>query len=170
MNRESAFKLLDELDAPEHLKKHVKLVGEAADALLLKLTMLAIEVDRDFIDAGVVIHDVGKIVHTEEMAGPGSEHETKGKELLEGRAVDAKLARVCLSHARWDAMECSLEELLIALSDKLWKGKRESALELLVIDRVASQLGKERWDLYSDLDSEFENIASAGHERLQRSS
>lgn len=31
-------------------------------------------------------------------------------------------------------MICSTEELIVALADKLWKGKRDEALELMVID------------------------------------
>lgn len=66
-------------------------------------------------------------------------------------------------------MDCSLEELVIALSDKLWKGKRVESLELDVVDRVANILHKERWDIFPELDLKFEEIASDGHERLQRS-
>ena len=66
-------------------------------------------------------------------------------------------------------MKCSIEELLIALSDKLWKGKRVEALELCVIDEFASILRVDRWDVFSDLDAVFEDIAAGGYERLQRS-
>jgi hypothetical protein len=58
---------------------------------------------------------------------------------------------------------------LIALSDKLWKGKRVESLELKVVDFAAQHLGKDRWDLFPELDYEFEEIASGGHDRLQRS-
>ena len=64
--------------------------------------------------------------------------------MLVERGVSARISRCCLSHARWDRMECSTEELLIALADNIWKGKRVEVLELLVIDRIAGQLGKDR--------------------------
>jgi hypothetical protein len=35
----------------------------------------------------------------------------------------------------------------MALADKLWKGKRESELELLVIDEAALKFAKGRWEL-----------------------
>jgi len=89
--------------------------------------------------------------------------------MLVERGVSARISRCCLSHARWDRMECSTEELLIALADNIWKGKRVEVLELLVIDRIAGQLGKDRWDLFSELDFKFEEIALSGHEKLQRS-
>ena len=168
-SRNEAFNLIDQLGAPEHLKNHVTLVGEAADLLISAIDDLGIKLDFDFIRAGVVIHDIGKVVHTSEMTGPGSEHEPEGEKMLLEKNISPRLARVCMSHARWDQMECSFEELLIALSDKLWKGKRVESLELKVVDSAAQYLKKDRWDLFSDLDIKFEEIASGGHERLQRS-
>ncbi len=168
-SREDAYDLLDSLNAPAHLMTHVKLVGEAADILIRKCEDLELVLDYDFIRIGVAIHDIGKIVHPREMSGPGSEHEPEGERILLEKGVTAKLARVCMSHARWKNMECSTEELLIALSDKLWKGKRVEDLELAVIDQIANLLNLERWDIFPDLDFSFEEIASGGHERLQRS-
>ena len=168
-SRKEAFELINKLGAPEHLVTHVTLVGEAADLLISALNELGVNLDFDFVRAGVVVHDIGKIIHTNEMTGPGSEHEPEGEKILIQNEISPKLARVCMSHARWNQMDCSFEELLIALSDKLWKGKRVESLELKVIDQAAQYLEKERWDLFPDLDLKFEEIASGGHERLQRS-
>ncbi len=169
MDRKEAFRILDKLNAPEHLKRHVSLVGEAADLIIEYLNEKGIELRMDFIRAGVVIHDIGKIVHTHEMTAAGSNHESEGQRILSEMGYPPELARVCVSHAQWHKMGCSDEELLIALSDKLWKGKRVPGLELLVIDRLAVLLGKERWDVFEALDSLFENIAAGGDERLRRS-
>ena len=57
----------------------------------------------------------------------------------------------------------------MALSDKLWQGKRVESLELEVIDRIATLLGKERRDVFADLDSQFELISADGNIRLDRS-
>lgn len=57
----------------------------------------------------------------------------------------------------------------MALADKLWKGKREQALELCVIDEVATRLHLDRWDVFPKLDLIFEDIASGGEMRLQKS-
>ncbi|APR81553.1 Hypothetical protein A7982_06902 [Minicystis rosea] len=83
--------------------------------------------------------------------------------------VDPQIARCCLSHARWADMDVSLEELLVALSDKLWKGVRNAELERRVVEAVAAKLGRDFWDLFVDLDSTFEEIAAQGSERLERS-
>jgi hypothetical protein len=63
----------------------------------------------------------------------------------------------------------TLEELLVALADKLWKGKRDQTLEQLVVDGVAARAAKDRWDLFTPLDDAFERIAAGGQERLDRS-
>lgn len=66
-------------------------------------------------------------------------------------------------------MECSLEELFVALADTLWKGKRNSQLEDLVIKRLATQYNKDYWEFFVEMDSCFETIASDGDSRLLRS-
>lgn len=148
---------------------HAALVGEAADLLIEKCIELNLDIDFEFIQIGAAIHDTGKIIHTQEMTGPGSEHEPEGQRMLLAHGVSKSVARCCMSHARWSEMECSLEELLIALSDKLWKGKRVELLELMVIDRIASKLNIERWGIFQDLDAHFEFIAASGDDRLNRS-
>ncbi|WP_188150510.1 HD domain-containing protein [Teredinibacter waterburyi] len=168
-SRKEAFNLLEKLGAPEHLKTHVTLAGEAADLLIDALRELGVEIDFEFVRTGVAIHDIGKILHTSEMTGPGSEHEPEGEKILINNGASPKLARACMSHARRDKMDCSFEELMIALSDKLWKGTRVESIELDVVDRAANTLQKERLDIFPELDLKFEEIASGGHERLQRS-
>ena len=66
-------------------------------------------------------------------------------------------------------MSVSLEELLVALSDKLWKGVRNAQLEERVINEAAKALHQEPWDLFVELDSLFEDIAADGAGRLERS-
>ncbi|GIU27040.1 phosphohydrolase [Shewanella colwelliana] len=164
-----ALTLMSNLGASEHLLTHVKLVGEAADLILDKCKQLGVPIDSEFVKIGVAIHDIGKITHAQEMTAPGSEHEPEGERILLSEGVSPKIARCCMSHARWHEMDCSTEELLIALADKLWKGKRVESLELHVIDRIAATLAKERWDIYQELDTQFESIAADGNDRLNRS-
>lgn len=168
-SKNDAHQLLNILGAPEHLKKHILLVGEATELLIKKLNELNIQLDFEFIRIGVVIHDIGKIKHPTEMINSGSKHETAGQELLLSLGVEPKIARCCVSHSQFSTMECSIEELIIALSDKLWKGKRVKRLEMRIIDELADLMGKDRWDIFSKLDSQFEFIANGGDERLRRS-
>jgi hypothetical protein len=66
-------------------------------------------------------------------------------------------------------MSVSLEELLVALADKLWKGVRSTPLDERVINETAKALDRDRWDLFVELDSRFEEIAAEGAARLERS-
>jgi hypothetical protein len=166
---DEARALLANLGAPERLLQHTVLVGEAADALLRQLGSLRIPIDATFVTLGVVFHDAGKILYPRELAEPGSEHEPAGETLLVERGVDPSLARCCVSHARWAEMEVSLEELIVALADKLWKGKREASLEKVVVERAGERAKRDFGDLFIAMDKCFEEIAAEGHGRLARS-
>ncbi|MCA9621543.1 MAG: HD domain-containing protein [Myxococcales bacterium] len=161
--------LLTELGASPRLLRHVELVGEAADALLTALGERRVPIDDAFVRVGVILHDAGKVLHPRELDAAGGAHEPAGQALLLEHGVSPALARVCLSHARWHELEVSLEELTIALADKLWKGVRAVALEERFIDAVAAALGADRWDVFVALDTSFELIAAGGDARLARS-
>lgn len=165
----AALELIRGLGAPAHLQRHVELVGEAGELLLNVLHDQGIALDRDFVRVGIVLHDVGKTRHPAEMHGPGSAHEPSGEAMLLAAGVSPELARVCLSHARWAQMDCSIEELTIALADKLWKGVRHAELEQRMTDAAAARAGTDRWPLFIALDSGFERIADEGPRRLARS-
>jgi HD domain len=165
----AAYLFLEELGASPQLILHVKLVGEAAELLITKLTQLAIQFDARFVRLGVAFHDAGKILHPAELSSKGNYHEVAGESLLIANGLDPTLARCCRSHGRWQTLECSLEELIVALADTLWKGKRNTRLEELVIAKLAVIADRDYWDLFVELDSCFETIAIDGDSRLYRS-
>ena len=76
-------------------------------------------------------------------------------------------ARFCLSHAQFKQMSVSLEELTVALADKIWK--RVVDLELKFLQQIALSSGRDQWVIYSDIDDSLESIASEGDIRLERS-
>lgn len=166
---DAAREVLIRLGAPPRLLQHVKLVGEAGELILKKMAELGVDVNADFVRVGIVLHDAGKVLVPLELDGPGAAHEPAGQRILVENGVSAELARVCLSHARWATMEVSLEELLVALADKLWKGVRNSKLEQLVIDGAAARTQRDRWELLIELDTRFEEVAASGPDRLERS-
>ena len=106
---------------------------------------------------------------TRELSQPGTLHEQAGEALLLSHGVQPEVARFCVTHAQWNLPDGSLEGRVVALADKLWKGKREPDLELDVIDEVAARLGGSRWDVFETLDNTFEKIAASGVERLELS-
>jgi predicted hydrolase (HD superfamily) len=160
--------LLRSLKAPEKLLRHVMLVSEAGDLLLHALSK-KLALDENWVRCGILLHDAGKILHPEELSQKGSQHELAGELLLLSHQVPPHIARCCLSHAQWPSITCSIEELLVALADTLWKGIRKQELELTVIDAIAARLHQGRWDLFIELDALFEEIASSGDDRLRRS-
>jgi hypothetical protein len=164
-----AHDLLRRLGAPPRLLTHVCLVGEVAEGILAQLARIGVYPDASLVGLGVAVHDAGKILYPSELDGGGSEHEPAGERLLLDHGVDPKVARCCMSHARWHEMDCSMEELLVALADKLWKGARNAELERRVIEAVATKLGKDMWEVFVELDTCFEEIAAGGAERLERS-
>lgn len=166
---QEAYELLARLGASPRLLRHLELVGEAGEALISCLTHLGVPFDPQWVRLGIAVHDAGKIMHPEELSGPGSKHEPAGEALLLANGVEERVARCCVSHARYTDISVSLEELLVALADKLWKGKRVAELEDRVIDAVAILLNNDRWDIFGQLDDRFELIASSGDERLVRS-
>ncbi len=166
---EEAISLLKKLGAKDRLLTHSKLVGEASEILILKLKELGLNINENLVRIGVVVHDAGKIVHPDELTQSGNQHGQAGFELLLKNNVQPEIARFCLSHARWRETECSFEELLVALADNLWKGKREEELELMVVDKTAKKIGENRWDIFTEMDSCFESIAADGPNRLHRS-
>ena len=167
--RYDAYRLLEQLGAPPRLIRHLELVGEAADELLRAYDDLGIKSDTNLIELGVAVHDAGKILHPAELNEPGSLHEAAGRQLLLSHGVQPEVAQCCVTHATWSLPDVSFEEQTVALADKLWKGKREEALELVVVDQAANRLKCDRWDIFTQLDEVFENIAAGGPERLKRS-
>jgi hypothetical protein len=164
-----ATALLLELRAPPRLVRHAELVSEAAEELLGLFAGHRVALDPAWVRAGAALHDVGKLEHPAELAAPGALHEPAGEQLLLRRGVAPHVARCCRSHAQWAALECSVEELVVALADKLWKGARVPALEQRVIEAAAKASGRALWDLFVPLDSGFEAIAAAAPARLARS-
>lgn len=168
-DRNEAFGLLRYLGASDRLMHHAQMVAQAAEQLLLVLQALAIPIDASTVELGAILHDAGKIRNPEELSQPGSLHEKAGEALLLSHGVQPEIARCCASHGAWHLPDVPLEERVVALADKLWKGKREEALELSIIDEAATRLRVSRWDVFEQLDSAFENIASGGAERVEQS-
>jgi hypothetical protein len=166
---EEAYNLLKKLESPSCLFIHVKLVGEALEEIIDFLSKYNLPIDYDFARLGVVLHDAGKIVHPLEFTESGNKHEAEGNRLLLENGVAPELAQCCISHAQNDGVDCSIEELLVALSDSIWKGTRVEKLELEIVDMIAALMGKERWDIFMEFDDCFELVASSGGKRLERS-
>ena len=164
-----ALALLVELGAPPHLVQHHRLVAEAATELCDGLVEAGLDgFNRTEVLVGAALHDAGKTRHPNEMHGGGSEHERAGHRLLLQHGVPEPLARHAWMHAAWRGQE-ALEPLLVALADKLWKGRRVTELEERAVRLLATSSGRDFWSLWSEVDPVFERVAACGDARLARS-
>jgi len=118
---------------------------------------------------GAALHDVGKIRHPTEMSVPGNAHEREGEAMLLGRGVAPAVARFCWTHAAWSHPEATLEDLLVATADKLWRGKREAELEQLLVSSIAATTRTPAWEAFSRADEIFSQVAADGDDRVERS-
>jgi hypothetical protein len=150
--------------------RHHELVLEAAVMICDAVENdLGLRFDRKAVLLGASIHDTGKISHPEEMSVAGHRHEVAGHELLLASNVCAAIARFCITHAAWAEVDCTMEDGLVALADKLWKGKRDEALERHLVARIATEMKQEPWDVFSRFDAICDAVAAEGPDRLSRS-
>jgi hypothetical protein len=155
-------------DAPPRLAAHLRLVHNVAAELTtwLATTNPSLYFDRDAVLFGAATHDIGKVLHPEELSGPGELHEPAGEQLLLHAGVDPTLARFAATHGSWTAAGIELEDLLVTLADKVWKAKRVVDLEQLVVERLVTASGQESWEVFLALDDQLSKIAAAADERL----
>ncbi|GAA1074162.1 HD domain-containing protein [Nocardiopsis composta] len=161
-----AERLLHAAGAPPRLLAHARLVCGTAARLLDRLDPHLPGLDRDAVLFGAAVHDIGKTVHPAELAAPGRRHERAGEELLTGLGVPAHLARFCRTHGDWDRDGTPLEDLLVALADKVWKGARVEALETRVVRALAAERALPAWEAFARLDDALAELASGAEARI----
>lgn len=160
--------LLRRLAVPPRLAAHLRAVHDVACELLTLLCRRypQLTLDADAVRYGAAVHDIGKAVRTDELTGPGSEHERIGYRLLLEQHVPDRLARFARTHADWAGSDIDLEDLLVGLADKIWKAKRVPELEQLVVDRIATAAGQEPWQVFMALDDMLTELARDADRRL----
>jgi HD domain len=163
---ELAKRLCVELKAPPRLVAHLTLVHDAACELVqgLEDRFPGFHFDHGAVLFGASSHDLGKILHPAELSGPGHRHEDDGPTLLEPHGVPPHLTRIARTHATWDREPVEIEDLLVALADKVWKGQRNEILEGVIVDRIASATGITKWEVFSRIDEILASIAEKGGE------
>jgi hypothetical protein len=163
-----AAQLLRDLDAPPRLAAHLRAVHDVACQITdwLARQHPALRFDREAVLFGAATHDIGKTLHLAELSGPGSAHEEAGQQLLLSHGVSPRLARFAATHAAWTGPEIQLEDLLVSLADKIWKDKRLSDLEDLVVNRLAAASGRSSWEEFLVLDDLLTSIGQKADQRL----
>lgn len=155
----------DTLNAPPQLVAHLTLVHDVACTIVeqVQKQFPLLAFDADAVCFGASTHDIGKALVPEELTGPGNRHEEFGPPLLEKLGISPGLARFARTHGSWEEdSRLGLEDLLVALADNIWRGKREPVLE----ERIAKLLPGETWETMIIVDEFVSPIADKAEERL----
>ena len=160
--------LLEVLNAPARLKRHLRIVHATAFEILkqLKVEWPTLEINQELILFGAATHDIGKTEITDELFEGGKRHELAGMNILLNHGFTKEQSRFALTHGNWQEGSLNIEDLLVALADKIWKGNRVDDLERLLGQKLSSMLNCDYWDVYGKLDSILSQIALGADEKL----
>lgn len=160
--------LLQDLQAPPRLAAHLRAVHDVAHQLVDWVVQYypALRIDSAAVLFGAATHDIGKAVHVAELSGPGSAHELAGRELLLAHGIAPELARFAATHAMWTKPGVATEDLLVSVADKVWKNKRVSDLEDLVVTRLAEASGRTPWEEFLAFDEILMSVGTGADQRL----
>lgn len=155
---EDGIQLLKDLKASKSLINHHELVIQTSEKTLDYLpSSLNHLIDRNLVLIGCSIHDIGKIIKPSEEIRSGKNHEIAGKDFLLSLGVSPKIARYCIIHSLPEE-KLYLEELLVGISDNLWKGSRDLSKELWLYQKCTALLNQKDELLFKKLDDVFEQI------------
>lgn len=160
--------LLRQVAAPPRLIAHLILVHDVAATLVDRVTTAFPEVTfgKEKVLFGASIHDFGKVIERSELIRSGTQHEQRGVELLRSMGVSSERARFAFTHGHWDVPSVNLEDLLVALADKCWKGKRVDALEARITALLSAASKKPEWAVYAELDAIVGELTKDADARL----
>jgi hypothetical protein len=161
--------ILAKYAAPPRLVAHLTIVHDVAITLIkqLDISWPMLEYDRERVLMGAATHDVGKAVYTNELTGPGTQHEEIGPQLLLESGFQETHARFARTHAQWDReLSVQLEDGFVAFADTIWKGKRDEGLEQEIAHQIARRCQEEPWQVYMKLDDIACELAKDAHERI----
>ena len=166
---DQALEICKSVHAPPRLVAHLTLVHDVACTLIGEFESRFPEVNVRAGDVlfGAATHDIGKAVCPEELVGAGESHTKKGFDVLKNFGIPEQRARFSVTHGNWrEQSDVTIEDLLVALADKCWKGKRVPDLETKVVDEIVRQTGKNRWEVFLSVDDIIERLAVDADERL----
>ena len=115
----------------------------------------------------MIVHDVAnklleEINRTWENLNINKNLVLSGLQLLLSLGISEEKSKFAASHSSWSE-NSALEELLVSLADKIWKGNR---VQDLLIQRISTETKTERWEVFSLLDSIIDDIAKDADKRL----
>lgn len=159
--------LLNVLNCPIHLYRHLLLVYNVGLNLSeqIQKEFPLLKLSNEEIEFGTSTHDIGKIIVINELYEKGKRHEEIGFKLLIESGIEENLARFTLSHGNWENYS-KMEDLIVALSDKLWKGHRIETLEDKLISEVSKLINEDFWSVFLKMDTIFSKIIIGADQRI----
>jgi len=164
-----ALRILQQVSAPPRLLAHLILVHDAACTLIDRISaeFPAAHLNPDLVLFGAAVHDIGKTVHPEELTQSGEhKHQRAGLELLQSLGIPNERARFAWTHGNWNGEQITLEDLIVALADKSWKGKRVDELETRTAEFLSIVTGRTPWDCYARLDEILQELSQHADNKL----
>jgi len=160
--------LLEKLNSPERLKRHLQIVHSTAYKLLtlIRHEWPKIDLNEELILFGAGTHDIGKTEITIELIERGKKHELKGKQILLELGYTENESRFAQTHGNWKEENITFEDLLVSLADKIWKGKRIEELEEKIGRALSDKLRIDYLEVYSALDKILEQLSYGADERI----
>jgi len=157
-SRTECMELQRQFDMPENICRHSLLVTEVALLLASGLNLNSLRLDLRLIEAGALLHDVGKVCGLKS----GEDHAAIGAEMLDG-IVDPAVSRIVGEHISLDSREVAgpvTESLVVNYSDKRVRHDQVVSIEERYRDLIARyakapqqvQLLLEKLDLYIALE------------------
>jgi len=164
-----ATRILQQVSAPPRLLAHLVLVYDAACTLIDSISAEFPEAhfDPELVRFGAAVHDLGKTLHLDELSESGKhQHQSSGVELLQSLGISHQRARFAWTHGNWNGEHITLEDLIVALADKSWKGKRVDALETRTAEFLSAATSRPTWERYATLDEILQSLAQHADRKL----
>lgn len=166
---EEVLDICEASSAPPRLIAHLTLVHDVASKLLARIRVVfpCLQIEESDVLFGAATHDLGKAAIRQELSEPGRLHEQKGAAMLKALGVPEKKARFAITHGEWeDSHSLQLEDLLVALADNCWKGKRVSDLETRIVEHIALATNTPIWEVFASLDDMLQEVTASADARL----
>ena len=160
--------LLEQFNAPQRLIKHLTIVNTTASHIVeqLKTEWPNLVLNRKEILFGASTHDIGKAVITDELYKKGKKHESEGFKILKELGYNYEQSRFTITHGNWENQNLKIEDLIVCLSDKIWKGKRVNELEERITNEISELIQTDFWDVSMKLELILEKIAIGSDDRI----
>ncbi|MGQ0847119.1 MAG: phosphohydrolase [Sporichthyaceae bacterium] len=153
-----AVQVLHEVAAPPRLAAHLRLVHDVAAQLVEALAGCVPGLD---LDGEAVLIDAA----THGMPDPALDGGSEGERAVH-LCIDESLRRYAAESADWMELDVSVEDLVVFLADKIWKGHRESSLEAVAVDRIGADCGMTPAQAFAAIDPVLTRLAADGDRRV----